>query len=77
MLTQVKKSSVSKSILILCWSREIIFVNYNAIRPHRHLNGLTPDEQWNAVNPYEMLPKRIKKVSLWNGLLKGYTLDYK
>lgn len=50
---------------------------YNAIRPHRHLNGLTPDEQWNAVNPYEMLPKRIKKVSLWNGLLKGYTLDYK
>jgi hypothetical protein len=45
--------------------------------PHRHLNGLTPNEQWNAVNPYEMLPKRIKKVSLWNGLLKGYTLDYK
>ena len=50
---------------------------YNAVRPHRHLNGLTPNEQWNAVNPYEMFPKRIRKVSLWNGLLKGYTLDYK
>jgi len=49
---------------------------YNAVRPHRHLNGLTPDEQWNAVNPYEMLPKRIRKVSFWNGLLKGYALDY-
>jgi len=50
---------------------------YNAIRPHRHLNGFTPDEQWNAVNPYEMFQKRIRKVSFWNGLLKGYALDYK
>ena len=52
-----------------CW--------YNAIRPHRHLNRLTPDEQWNVINPYEMFPKRIRKVSFWNGLLKGYALDYK
>jgi len=50
---------------------------HNAIRPHRHLNGLTPNEQWNAINPYERLPKRIRKVSFWNGLLTGYLLDYK
>ena len=49
---------------------------YNAIRPHRHLNGLTPDEQWKEINPYRKHPRQVKKVSLWNGLLKGYALDY-
>ena len=39
--------------------------------------SLIPDEQWNVINPYEMFPKRIRKVSFWNGLLKGYALDYK
>ena len=50
---------------------------YNAIRPHRHLNGLTPDEQWEEINPYRKNPRQVKKVSFWNGLLTGYLLNYK
>ncbi len=42
-----------------------------------HLNGLTPDEQWKEINPYRKHPRQVKKVSFWNGLLKGYVLDYK
>jgi putative transposase len=50
---------------------------YNAIRPHRHLNGLTPNEQWEEINPYRKNPRQVKKVSFWNGLLTGYLLNYK
>ena len=50
---------------------------YNAIRPHRHLNGLTPDEKWEEINPYRKNPRQVKKVSFWNGLLTGYLLNYK
>ncbi len=49
---------------------------YNFIRPHRHLNGRTPNEAWHGIDPYAQAPKLYRKFSAWNGMLRGYRLNY-
>ena len=44
---------------------------YNNIRPHNHLNGLTPRERWDEVDPYRTAPKSVEVFSEWDGLLTG------
>ena len=44
--------------------------------PHRNLNGRTPDEAWNGINPYAQPPKSCGKFSAWGGLLRGFRMEY-
>ncbi len=46
---------------------------YNHVRPHQHLDGLTPAQQWNGKGPDRS--DRSKKAcyfSAWDGLLTGF-----
>ncbi|HEX5337937.1 MAG TPA: integrase core domain-containing protein [Gallionella sp.] len=49
---------------------------YNHIRPHQNLNGRTPAEVWNKVDPYAKQPKQECWFDAWDGLLTGYYLRY-
>lgn len=49
---------------------------YNAIRPHQHLNGLSPDEAWYGIDPYSRAPKSTQLYSGWGGLLQGFYLRF-
>ena len=49
---------------------------YNSVRPHRNLDGRTPDEAWNGINPYAQPPKSCRKFSAWGGLLRGFRMEY-
>lgn len=49
---------------------------YNHIRPHQNLNGKTPAEAWNGVNPYAKPPKTEHWFQAWEGLLTGYYLRH-
>lgn len=49
---------------------------YNRIRPHQNLNGNTPAEAWNKINPYAKPPKTECWFQAWDGLLTGYELKY-
>jgi len=49
---------------------------YNAVRPHQHLGGLTPEEAWRGVNPYAAAPKSTRWFEAWDGLLTGYYLRH-
>ena len=49
---------------------------YNAVRPHQHLAGLTPEEAWRGVNPYARAPRAIHWFEAWDGLLTGYYLRH-
>ena len=49
-----------------CW--------YNAIRPHQHLGGRTPEEAWCGIDPYRQAPKSVYRFEAWEGLLTGYYL---
>lgn len=47
---------------------------YNAIRPHQNLDGRTPLEAWNNVDPFHAPcpPKSVEFVQNWDGLLAGF-----
>ena len=45
---------------------------YNHVRPHQHLNGWTPIEAWQNVNPYLRAPIAATLFNVWDGLLMGY-----
>lgn len=47
---------------------------YNHVRPHQHLNGLTPVEAWNGIDPYARKPKQVLFFEAWGGLLTGFYL---
>ena len=49
---------------------------YNEIRPHQNLNGRTPLEAWNGVDPFHAPapPKDISFVESWDGLLCGFRI---
>lgn len=49
---------------------------YNHVRPHHNLNGQTPAEAWNSINPYTKPPKQEHWLEAWDGLLSGYELRY-
>ncbi|WP_152227177.1 integrase core domain-containing protein [Pseudomonas sp. SCB32] len=48
---------------------------YNAVRPHQKLNGRTPLEVWNGVDPYRRALKRVEWFEAWDGLLSGFYLS--
>jgi transposase InsO family protein len=45
---------------------------YNAVRPHQHLGGLTPQEAWRELDPFRTAPKAIYRFEAWDGLLQGF-----
>ncbi len=49
---------------------------YNRVRPHQHLGGRTPAEAWDGIDPYQRLPKEIRYVVGWDGLLTGFYSRY-
>ena len=49
---------------------------YNAVRPHQHLGGLTPEEVWRGIDPYARAPKAVHLFEAWGGLLRGYYLRH-
>ena len=49
---------------------------YNSVRPHRNLNGRTPNEAWYGINPYALPPKSCRKFCAWDGLLRGFRMEY-
>lgn len=49
---------------------------YNHIRPHQNLNGRTPAETWNGIDPYVKPAKQEHWFEAWDGLLSGYHLRY-
>jgi transposase InsO family protein len=55
----------------------IIFLHwYNHVRPHQNLDGRTPAEAWNEINPYAKPAKQEHWFEAWDGLLAGYELRY-
>jgi transposase InsO family protein len=49
---------------------------YNHVRLHQNLDGRTPAEAWNNINPYTKPPKQEQWFEAWDGLLAGYELRY-
>jgi len=49
---------------------------YNAVRPHQHLAGHTPEEAWRGIDPYAAAPRSIRRFEAWDGLLTGYYLHH-
>jgi transposase InsO family protein len=49
---------------------------YNHIRPHQNIDGRTPAEVWNGINPYTKPPRQEHWFEAWDGLLAGYCLRY-
>lgn len=47
---------------------------YNRVRPHQHLHGLTPEEAWLGIDPWQTPYKRALPFWAWDGLLTGYFL---
>ncbi len=45
---------------------------YNHVRPHQHLQGRTPQETWDGIDPRRCAPKQARFVKAWGGLLTGY-----
>jgi putative transposase len=46
---------------------------YNEARPHQNLDGLTPMEAWDDIDPYDEYrsPRKIEICSGWDGILTG------
>ena len=44
---------------------------YNRVRPHQNLDGRTPHEAWNGVDPYARWIRIRRWFSAWDGLLQG------
>ncbi|MBU1777706.1 MAG: DDE-type integrase/transposase/recombinase [Gammaproteobacteria bacterium] len=49
---------------------------YNQVRPHQNLDGRTPAETWQGINPYVKPPKHEEWFEAWDGLLTGYHLRF-
>lgn len=49
---------------------------YNHVRSHQNLDGRTPAEAWNGIDPYTKPPKQEQWFEAWEGLLAGYLLRY-
>lgn len=49
---------------------------YNHIRPHQNLDGRTPAEARNGIDPYAKPARQEHWFEAWDGLLTGYCLRY-
>ena len=49
---------------------------YNHVRSHQNLDGRTPAEAWNGIDPYTKPAKQERWFGAWDGLLAGYCLRY-
>lgn len=47
---------------------------YNHVRPHQHLQGRTPAEAWDGVDPYALPVRQEYWFAAWDGLLCGFYL---
>ncbi|MEN9868304.1 MAG: hypothetical protein RL748_3894 [Pseudomonadota bacterium] len=47
---------------------------YNVTRPHQHLNGRTPSEAWDGVDPFRAQVKTVHVFVAWGGRLKEMVL---
>lgn len=47
---------------------------YNTVRPHQALDGLTPQEAWDDVDPILNPPRKAEWFSAWDGLLTGFVI---
>ncbi|MFZ5562402.1 MAG: integrase core domain-containing protein [Pseudomonadota bacterium] len=47
---------------------------YNTVRPHRHLQGRTPLEAWDGIDPYATPYREAVYVEALHGLIRGYYL---
>ncbi len=47
---------------------------YNHVRPHQHLEGLTPAEVWQGKTNFNRSNNRVYWFDEWDGLLTGYYL---
>jgi transposase InsO family protein len=45
---------------------------YNRVRPHENLDGQTPVEAWEGIDPYSVKPNRVGYFEAWDGLLTGF-----
>ena len=45
---------------------------YNRVRPHESLDGQTPLEAWEGIDPTAAKPKRVSYFRAWEGLLTGF-----
>ena len=49
---------------------------YNNICPHQHLDGKTPNQVWEGIDPFVKIPTSVKPYSAWDGLLDGFQIEY-
>jgi transposase InsO family protein len=47
---------------------------YDAVRPHQHLNGATPQQIWDGINPWSTPVKEERLFIGWEGMLTGFWL---
>jgi transposase InsO family protein len=47
---------------------------YDAVRPHQHLDGATPQEAWEGIDPWSTPVKEETFFEAWEGKLTGYYL---
>jgi transposase InsO family protein len=55
-------------------SLRLFRVWYNHVRPHQHLQGMTPAEAWAGIDIQRQRPKKVIWFDAWDGLLTGYYL---
>ena len=53
-------------------SLHLFRVWYNHVRPHQHLQSMTPAEAWEGVDIQKQPPKYTIRFDEWDGLLTGY-----
>jgi len=53
-------------------SLRVFRVWYNHVRPHQHLQGMTPAEVWAGTDIRRQRPKEAVWFDAWDGLLTGY-----
>ncbi len=73
--SQLKEYAIRDSQHLGCTLEQFQYW-YNAIRPHQHLQGRTPNDAWENFNPFKHAPKLADLFSTWEEKLKGIRLRY-
>lgn len=56
-------------------SLDLFVVWYNHVRPHQHLQGMTPADTWNGIDTRRRPARRRVWFEAWGGLLQGEYLQ--